>query len=245
MKQKKIFCDPFFSEKIDFRSIENRQFWTKNSSKFYQFFHQNSSQFWGIYRIFFMPGYDDFPVRIMKFIEKIDRVTPRDFDQFWIILQIIEPNEDLWFFAILEKTRFVSSRVWHIIVLNYDFFFKKNWYFWNLNHTSRFYKRMPCQICHTLDELNQNLHFLWLNFLSKKFNFQLINFPFFFVSIIFFLLVKQIYRYNTAFDFVFYEHKIIFWGNCIELILIKNAHKSSFIFRKIKKNSFATDPLKI
>jgi len=32
----------------------------------------------------------------------------------------------------------------------------------------------------------------------------------------------------------FYNHKIKFWGNCVDLILIKNAHKSCFTFGKIK-----------
>ena len=128
----------------------------------YHFFSIFSWKFIEILRIltdFFYARIWRFSHWIMKIIEKIDRVTPRDFDQIWIILQIIEPNEDLSFFKILEKPRFVSSRVWQIIVLNYDFIFQKNRIFLIFENLIRFLELKSHKSLNTERDLNKIKNF--------------------------------------------------------------------------------------
>ena len=128
----------------------------------YHFFSIFSWKFIEILRIltdFFYARIWRFSHWIMKIIEKIDRVTPRDFDQIWIILQIIEPNEDLSFFKILEKPRFVSSRVWQMIVLNYDFIFQKNRIFLIFENLIRFLELKSHKSLNTERDLNKIKNF--------------------------------------------------------------------------------------
>ena len=136
----------------------------------------------------------------MRNFVKNDRVDPMNFDQFWKIFQNLQPNEDSTFCPILRFWTFFSSRVWQIIVLNYEIFFKKNSIFWILNRTTQFYKGMAQKICHTIDDNKQNLHFYQNFFRQKNSIFNQKIFPFFFVLFLFWLR-KQIYEYNTAFDF--------------------------------------------
>ena len=156
--KRKIFATIFFLKKftLDWLKIE------KFGPKIQQILSVFSSKFIHIFRnlsYFFHREYGRLLCWIMKFIEKIDRVPPRDFDQFWIILQILEPNEDLGFFEIFEKTRFVSSRVWQIIVLNYDFIFQKNCHFLIFQTLICFHELEWNKACHTEQDLNKISNF--------------------------------------------------------------------------------------
>ena len=136
---------------------------TKNWCFFIQFFDENGKFFWFFFN-FLSQGIWRFYCWIMRIFEKNDRVDPINFDRFWEKSQMLEPNEDSTFWRIWRFGAFLSTRVWQIIVLNYDFFFKKNCNFRILNTITRFYKGMTLKICDTLDDLEQNLYFL-LNFL--------------------------------------------------------------------------------
>ena len=134
----------------------------------------------------------------MRNFVKIDRVDPMNFDQFWKIFQNLQPNEDSTICPILRFWTFFSSRVWQIIVLNYEIFFKKNSIFWILNRTTRFYKGMTQKICHTLDDIKQNLHFYQKHFSQKKVNFESKLFPVF-VCIIFILIDRTNLQVHYSF----------------------------------------------
>ena len=136
-----------------------------------------------------------------------------NFDQFWNKNQNPQPNEVFTFWRIGGFATFVSTRVWQIIVLNYENFFQKNWKFWILTHINCFYERIPPKILHTLDNLNHNLYFFWSNFFSKNVNFQKIIFLFFhFFSVTFFFgwWNSWIHKYRKDFSRV-WKHISWWW----------------------------------
>jgi len=75
--------------------------------------------------IFFLGGYEDSTIELWIFFEKINRVSPMNFDQFCKIFKILEPNGNLAFFEIWAFLTYFSSRVRQIFVLNYQIFVPK------------------------------------------------------------------------------------------------------------------------
>ena len=118
----------FVLDKVKSQILKKLKILSKNWTEFSSIFI-DLDQFFPIFWFFFSPRKWYFFIRIMMKIEKIDRVDPRNFEQFLNIFQ----NHPIDHQQVqTQKCRFLTffcPRVWQIMMLNYEIFRRFFWQF--------------------------------------------------------------------------------------------------------------------